>query len=173
MLRSLDIIQFFVTQLKESCPQRSNMWKIVIRLGLVSNRDKTVLVGLMENKLERIKNWLNKSGMKVNDAKTCHCLFYKNDTTPIRVRLNDIIITSKKSINVLGVIFDQKLQWHEHISFSISKSIKALNAIRLIRRVFSKHELLQLITSNFTQFCSTIQRFGSCQQSRAPLSKKS
>ena len=87
--------------------------------------------------------------MKVNDAKTGLCLFYKNDTTPIRIRLNDITITSEKSINVLGVIFDQKLQWHDYISFSISKSIKALNAIRLIRKFFTTKELLQIVTSNF------------------------
>ena len=87
--------------------------------------------------------------MKVNDAKTCLCLFYKSDTAPIQIKLNDVMIKSTKSINVLGVIFDQKLQWYEHISLCISKSSKALNAIRLIRRFFSTKELLQIVTSNF------------------------
>ena len=34
--------------------------------GLVSNKDKKVLVTLMEKKLERTESWLRKSGMKVN-----------------------------------------------------------------------------------------------------------
>ena len=61
----------------------------------------------MENKLEQIENCLKKSGMKVNDAKTCLCLFYKSDTAPIQIKLNDVMIKSTKSINVLGVWFWQ------------------------------------------------------------------
>ena len=72
----------------------------------------------------RVMKWLKKSGMQVNDAKTSLCLFYKKDTTPIKVRVNNEIITSTKSINVLGVIFDQKLQWSDHIALCISKSSK-------------------------------------------------
>ena len=87
--------------------------------------------------------------MKVNDGQTSLCLFYHKDTTPITITLNNTQITSEKSINVLGVIFDQKLQWSEQIASSISKSSKALNAIRLIRKFFSTKELLQFITSNF------------------------
>ena len=51
-------------------------------------------------------------------------------------------------MNILGVIFDLKLQWTDHISHSIKRSMKALNAIRLIHKFFTKRELLSLITSN-------------------------
>ena len=49
----------------------------------------------------------------------------------------------------LGVVFDQKLQWSDHIAHCIQKSSKALTAIRLIRNFFNTKEILQLITSNF------------------------
>ena len=52
-------------------------------------------------------------------------------------------------MNILGVIFDSKLQWSDPISHSIKRSMKALNAMRLIRKFFTKRELLSLITSNF------------------------
>ena len=52
-------------------------------------------------------------------------------------------------MNVLGVIFDSKLQWSEQISNTIKRSMNALNAIRLIRRYFKRDELLNLVTSNF------------------------
>ena len=55
----------------------------------------------------------------------------------------------QKKINVLGVIFDQKLQWSDHVAHCISESNKALCAIRLISKFFNTTELLQLITSNF------------------------
>ena len=56
---------------------------------------------------------------------------------------------SSKTINVLGVLFDQKLQWSDHIASCIAKSNRALSAIRLIRKFFTTKELLQLVTSNF------------------------
>ena len=82
-------------------------------------------------------------------VKFCLCLYYHKDTTPIEITLNNVKIKSVTRINVLGVIFDQKLQWTDHVSYCISKSSKALCAIRLIRKFFSTTELLQLITSNF------------------------
>ena len=58
------------------------------------------------------------------------------------------IIKSKKEINVLGIIFDSKLQWGPQVANAITKSTRALNAISLIRNYFNQEELLKLITSN-------------------------
>ena len=52
-------------------------------------------------------------------------------------------------MNVLGVIFDSKLQWAPQVANCITKSQNALNAVKLIKRFFTRTELLQLITSNF------------------------
>ena len=57
-------------------------------------------------------------------------------------------IFSKKIINVLGVTFDSKLQWCNHIAITSNRALKALNAVRIIKKFFTKKELLQLITSN-------------------------
>ena len=45
-------------------------------------------------------------------------------------------ILSKKSMNVLGVTFDSKLNWSIHVANSISKANKALFALRLIKKTF-------------------------------------
>ena len=87
--------------------------------------------------------------MMVNESKTCLCLFYHKDTTPIEITLNNVKIKSETKINVLGVIFDQKLQWSDHIAHCIAKSNKALSAIRLIKKYFNTNELLAFVTSNF------------------------
>ena len=118
--------------------------------GLVRSRDRQILANLMEKKLENTVSWLKKSGMKVNEAKTDLCLFHSRDAAPIIVKFNGVSIVSGKNINVLGVIFDQKLHWADHIAHCIKKSSKALTAIRLIKSFFfTTKELLQLITSNF------------------------
>ena len=74
---------------------------------------------------------------------------HRGDSTPITLNLYGKMIKSNKSMNVLGVIFDSKLQWADHIAHALKKSMKALIAIRLIRKFFTQNKLLCLIMSNF------------------------
>ena len=54
---------------------------------------------------------------------------------------------SKKTINVLGVLFDSKLCWSYHVTKTLSKTNKALCAIKLIRKFFTTKELIQIATA--------------------------
>ena len=119
------------------------------KFALAENKDKSLVKFLIQKKLERVIDWLSKSGMKVNEAKTDLCLFYKLDTTPISILLNGQTITSNNKINVLGVIFDSKMQWTEQVAQTLNKANSALCAIRMINKYFNSKELLNLITSNF------------------------
>ena len=94
---------------------------------------------------ETIFLWLTKSGMVVNELKTCLCVFYKHDCTPLIVDVNGKFLISQKTINVLGVIFDSKLQWAPQIANCVSRSLNALSAIKLIKKLFSKKELFAII----------------------------
>ena len=119
------------------------------KYALAMNKDKEEVVALIQIKLENVVKWLVDSGMKVNEAKTDLCLFYKQDTTPITFLLNGKQITSNSKINVLGVIFDSKLQWIDHVALTLKKANSALCAIKLISRYFNTKELSNLITANF------------------------
>jgi hypothetical protein len=70
----------------------------------------------------------------------------KKDSAPISIMLGNASILSANVINVLGALFNSKMQWSNHISQAIFKSNKALNGLR---RFFSIKELIQLLTSNF------------------------
>ena len=107
------------------------------------------LIDDMKQTLEMVIKWLRDSGLKVNDVKTELCLFYRADTQPIQIEINGSTITSKQTINVLGVIFDSKLQWGAQVENVIKKSTKSKHAIMLIRKYFNKFELSTLLTSNF------------------------
>jgi hypothetical protein len=115
----------------------------------VTNKNKEDLKKDMEKTLEVITKWLKKSELKVNNEKTDLCLFYRQDTTQVIIKVGETSIKSKSEINVLGVLFDSKLQWTNHVCRVIQKADRALNAIKLIRKFFTSHELLQLLTSNY------------------------
>ena len=102
------------------------------------SRQISELVTEMKRTLEKIIRWLTNSGLKVNDEKTEICLFYHKDTQPVTININGNEIISKNSMNVLGVHFDSKLNWQTHAQIAISKARKALQAIKIIRKHFSK-----------------------------------
>ena len=111
--------------------------------------DLARLIDNLERKLEMVTKWLRGSGMVVNESKTEICLFHKNDQPSISVRVMNELVTSKKTMNVLGVIFDSKLTWDSHISSAIAKAKKSLFALRLLKRYFNGNEMRTLLDSNF------------------------
>ena len=73
-----------------------------------------------------------------------YSLFLNDEILP-----NENVLKSKETLNVLGVIFDSKLNWAKHAANQINKANRALHAIKMIRKYFSSDEILQLLTSNF------------------------
>ena len=101
------------------------------------------------NMLEMITKWLRDLALVVNESKTEFCLFHKNDQQKIKIQICGTEITSKSSINVLGVTFDSKLNWSVHITNAISKAKKSLYALRQIKRFFTNSQMRRLIDSYF------------------------
>ena len=93
--------------------------------------------------------WMTDSGLKVNDEKTEICVFNKRDIKSNHVDVNGKVITVSKSIKVLGIIFDSKRTWSEHVHKAILSANKSKQAIQLISRFFHKEEILRLATSFF------------------------
>ena len=119
--------------------------KFVPKIGEI----KEDLVKDMENSLAVISKWIKQSGLKINENKTEICLFSRRSNEQVTVKIGSDEVVSKDNINVLGVLFDAKLEWSLHIRNAINKSAKALNALGLIRKYFNTNELLQLVTSNY------------------------
>jgi hypothetical protein len=113
------------------------------------SKNKNQVTERLTDTLTVVVKWLKDSGLKVNESKTELCLFHRKDTQPVQINLSNILVRSKPSINVLGVIFDSKLQWVEQVSKAVRRANSALHAIRLIRKFFTTKELLQLLTANF------------------------
>ena len=113
------------------------------------NKCLEALIIDMKKELEVMTKWLKDSGLKVNESKTEICLFHRLDCRQVCLNINQTIITSLPSMNVLGVSFDSKLNWSCHINTCVKKARNALHAIKLIKPYFTPKELSQLVTSNF------------------------
>ena len=119
----------------------SSSWPSIHHVGLrsivfVEKNDYFSVFKLGLWKLKSLKGGTFASGLKVNDSKTELCLFTKNDLPPITLTINNFEIISKATINVLGVMFDSKLQWKAQIENVIKKSNKAKYAILKFFKLF-------------------------------------
>jgi hypothetical protein len=103
----------------------------------------------LQASLKAITKWLRGSGLTVNESKTELCLFHQLDQPRITINLFGSEIKSLSSINILGVLFDSKMQWSAHVSKTILKANRALCAIRHIKNYFTKDELCTFLTANF------------------------
>ena len=76
-------------------------------------------------------------------------IFHRSENTDGSLMIDNVMVTSKNEINVLGVTFDSKLQWCSQVSRAIKGANSSLQAIKMIRKYFSTNEIVQLLTSNF------------------------
>ena len=65
------------------------------------------------------------SGLRVNDPKTEVCLFSRSDVASMDIIINDETIKNSKAINVLGIVFDSKLQWGPQVKKDTLMGIKS------------------------------------------------
>jgi hypothetical protein len=113
--------------------------------GYNVNKDKSVKD--LVNKLKKVITWLKESGLKVNEDKTEIVIFHKSNCNCVSVNINGKLIKSKKSLKVLGVIFDSKMNWSVQVEHSLNETRKAMHALKQIRKFFSQDELIILATS--------------------------
>ena len=127
--------------------------------NLFTYADDNYQIGSAETEQEAIQRcitqteitakWMKDSGLVINNEKTEVCVFHKQDTNITEVMLNGSLITIKKSIKILGIIFDSKLNWFEHVDNAIDKANRAKQALGQIAKYFEKEELLKLATAYF------------------------
>ena len=110
--------------------------KSVIKLGyhhlyaddtiiIISHENLDTLTSQVETELSHIDLWLKNNKMTINTDKT-ETIFFGNHSQLKKVEnktVNYMGIPLKRSekVKYLGVIYDQKMQWEDHIKTSIKK----------------------------------------------------
>ena len=101
--------------------------------------------------------------MQANPGKF-HLIFVTKEIgyDPLVLNIGDAQIKSEKCVKLLGVILDDKLNFHEHVSELCIKSARQVNAFRRYAKYLDFKTRLSIykcfILSNFN-FCNTIWMF--------------
>jgi len=103
----------------------------------------------VKNKLEltanRVYNWLKRSGMSTNLQKTELIIFNPKKSFELtKLSLSNQEISNKKNMKVLGIIFDYKLTWTDHIQMAKGKTKRACFGLKRLSTFLDPIDLLNL-----------------------------
>ena len=86
----------------------------------------------IQNALNYVTKWCDMWGFKISASKTSYVLFHRGKRKVMHLYLNDQELKSAKSVKFLGMIFDQRLTWKEHILHLVEKCQKRINVLKLL-----------------------------------------
>jgi len=110
----------------------------------------------MERRLQlavnKIIDWTSSRGYRISEEKTAlvHFTRIRGNHAPISITINNSLINNKDRIKFLGLIFDSKLTWKNHIESLRTSCIKSMNILKIVSRLrwgAEKETLLRLYRS--------------------------
>ena len=110
-----------------------------------------------------IRVWMIKNKLKINDSKTEFIIFrsplLKQNLSDLSISVGDTQVSPSSKVRDLGVVFDQYLTFHDHIS-GICKSthfhLRSIGRIRNILTFDASAELIHALISTRLDFCNSI-----------------
>jgi Reverse transcriptase (RNA-dependent DNA polymerase) len=101
----------------------------------------------LKEKVTRLLDWYDSMSMIVNIKKTEYTVFNKKEHLQSIVLIRDEQIASKDSMRVLGIEFDDQLNWNKHIEFVINASKTSCYGLNHLRKFFEQDEMISIATS--------------------------
>lgn len=87
----------------------------------------------VQRAINDLETWCDQWGFKVSKAKTKVILFHrKKCKEPIDIYFQGTKLEQEKQVKFLGLIFDQKLTWKDHIDYVVKKCKKRINLLKVI-----------------------------------------
>ena len=115
----------------------------------------------LQNETNVALNWFYLNEMKPN-AEKCHVIICNQPT--LSVKLEDTVLQTEKSVELLGVTIDKNLNFSDHISNLCKRANQKLHALTRISRYIDQNKLKLLmrafVTSQFS-FCPLVWMFHS------------
>ena len=91
---------------------------------IIRGKFDSVISNRMQSALNHTLKWCRKEGLNINPSKTIIIPFTrKRKYTISKLQFGGIEIKTSTETKFLGVIFDQKLNWHVHIEQTIKKPL--------------------------------------------------
>jgi hypothetical protein len=126
------------------------------RARLIKYADDTTIVFAVEKdtdldeltlEIKHVVSWASTNRMTINSSK-CKILNLNKSSTSICILLNNIFsIKVCETLKLLGVTFDQKLDFNEHFSLILKRAAQRLYFLRVLKNIYTKEQLWKIFNS--------------------------
>ena len=119
----------------------------------VSANNMGGVINSLEEASEILFKWLNDNLMKIN-ADKCYLLVSINNT--VKIKIGDFDITNSNSEKLLGIKFDHKLLFHDHISELCEKANRKTNLLSRVpsyRNIAKRLILMNVLFKSQFSYC--------------------
>ena len=101
-----------------------------------SNKNSQNVQAIANNELHKVSKWFCSNKLSLSFNKTKYMILSKSKTNePFSVKINGFEIVQTHGYKYLGVIIDDKLKWHDHITYICRKIFKFSGLFYRIRRI--------------------------------------
>ena len=92
----------------------------------------------MKEDLKAFVSWCIENGLSLNVDKCCYSIFSKHNVSDSKIEfvIDNLCLPKKDTVRDLGVLFDSKLDFKEHIDYTTTKAFRKLYFVLRQSRVF-------------------------------------
>ena len=141
------LFALYIAPLEELIGDMVNFADDNYNIGVAATEEQSISNCVQQT--EVMINWLNDSGLVVNQTKTVMCVFSRFNCQIKEAQIMGQTIEIKRQIRVLGVVFDSGLTWYDQVTAAVQSANRAKQGLQIIAKYFSKEELLKLATAYF------------------------
>ncbi len=100
--------------------------------GWSSSRSPVVAAARIQHWLMSISTWCGKWRLRLAPAKCKVICFSKGPTQPLNIWLNGTLLQEESIVRFLGITFDKRLNWRQHIQQLRDTGMRRLNALKAL-----------------------------------------
>ena len=101
----------------------------------------------LKNEIENVCLWANSNRLIINAGKSKVLYFNKNSTTLCLLPHDIFGITVCKTLKLLGVTFNERLDFAEHFNLVLKCASQRLHFLRVLKPIYSKEQLWKVFNS--------------------------
>ncbi len=102
-----------------------------------------------ESVIDEHLEWLQLNGMVCNRDKTEVMLMNSQEDEDVKIRVGDVLVRSSKSMKVLGLTFDHKLDWTQQVHQTIMKTNRLYHGLWHIKKFLNPTQLRSAVTAYY------------------------
>lgn len=96
-----------------------------------TSKNLEFLKKIVEKEVNAVTSWLSKWGFKISKEKTSAVVFTRRKIpASFCIEVEGVPVIPQKTAKLLGIVFDRRLTWNDHVTATLNKCKKSINIMK-------------------------------------------